>query len=96
MIVNVVVTGALFQCLAFPCLVCVYHLMLALYCNMTNHFYVIVLFEYLSLIVLFEYLSLILCYLSTCPNIGHESVTKKYYIIIMCCAIPYSECWLSN
>jgi len=87
MIVNVVVTGALFQCLAFPCLVCVYHLMLALYCNMTNHFYVIVLFEYLSLIVLFEYLSLILCYLSTCPNIGHESVTKN--IILLLCAVLY-------
>jgi len=30
--VNAIIVGALFQCLATPCVVCVYHLTLALYC----------------------------------------------------------------
>jgi len=38
--------GALFRCLASRYIVCVYHLTLALYCDITNHFGVTVLFEY--------------------------------------------------
>jgi len=44
--VNVVIAGALFQCLASPCAVCVDHLTLTLYCAVAKHFCVIVLFEY--------------------------------------------------
>jgi len=44
--VNAVVAGALFQCLASPCVVCGYHLTPDLYCAMTNHFCVIALLEF--------------------------------------------------
>jgi len=40
-----VTAGALFQCLASTCVVCAYHLTLALHCAITIHFYV-VLFEF--------------------------------------------------
>jgi len=44
--VNAFTAVVLFQCLASPCVVCAYQLTLALYCTMTNHFCVTVLFEY--------------------------------------------------
>jgi len=43
---NAFAAAVLFQCLASPCVVCAYQLTLALYCTMTNHFCVTVLFEF--------------------------------------------------
>jgi len=47
MITECSLAGALFQCLAFPYVVCVYHLTLALYCATTNRFLCSCVFEYL-------------------------------------------------
>jgi len=44
--VNAFTAAVLFQCLTSPCVVCAYQLTLALYCTMTNHFCVTVLFQY--------------------------------------------------
>jgi len=44
--VNAFTAAVLFQCLASPYVVCAYQLTLALYCTMTNHFCITVLFEY--------------------------------------------------
>jgi len=46
LIVNAFTAAVLFQCLASPYVVCAYQLTLALYCTMTNHFCITVLFEY--------------------------------------------------
>jgi len=43
--VNAVLASVLFQCLAFPCVICAYQLTLAPYCAMSKQIVVIVLFE---------------------------------------------------
>ena len=44
--VNAFTAAVLFQCLASPCVLCAYQLTIPLCCTITNHFCVIVLFEY--------------------------------------------------